>query len=407
MKLKYGFSNLKTLGNSNQNQLQNLSSTFISARVKDIVLDDSHPLFGNLGGWQSIGYIEFEIVNFQVGNTKSKPIAKPLLSNIKQFPLVNELVLIIELSNNQIGIGTSNTSYYYLSTINLWNHPHHNAYPNSFQINSNSKVKSYNDIEDGSSEKVSNQNEGINLNSPRIGGTFKEKSDIHPLFNFAGDVIIEGRFGNAVRLGSTNKDKNPWSTTGDNGNPITIISNGQNPDLDSRGWVPRIENINKDLSSIYLTSNQKLPLDIVGVKKGQAPFGNIVSKNQTPQSPSSYSKPQIIFNTDRIFLNSKKDNIIFTSGKNIILSSVDDIGISSNKNINLIGNIINLGQVNSTQSAVLGDNFINNFKGLIQALKNLCTSLENEPYLGPTSIYAASFKNLLSSINNNMDTFLS
>ena len=73
------------------------------------------------------------------------------------------------------------------------------------------------------------------------------------------------RFGNSIRLGSTIKTKNilyqnNWSEFGKNGNPITILRNGQSPDSSDEGWLPVIENINKDLSSIYLTSNQKIPL---------------------------------------------------------------------------------------------------------------------------------------------------
>lgn len=407
MKLNYGFKDLFNSLNQVSNEDINTIISLLSVRVTDIILSDSHPLFKKLGGWQSIGYIEFEIINFQSGDLKIKPIAKPFFPNIKNYPLVNEIVLLFELSNNKIGVDTSNTSYYYISPINLWNHPHHNAYPNSFQISSNKINKSYKDIEGGSSEKVSNQNIGINLNSPKIGGTFEEKSNIRPLLPFNGDVIIEGRFGNSIRFGSTNKNKNEWSISGDNGNPITILSNGQNFLNLNEGWVPRTELINEDLSSIYLTSNQKLKIDIPGIKKGQSPFGNVVSKGQIPKSPISYNKPQIILNSDRILLNSKRDSIILSSKENIILSSVKDVGLSSTKNINLTANQVNLGGVNSSQSAILGDNFIINFKGLIKALENLCTALENEPNLGPTSLYATSFKGILKTINKNSNTFLS
>jgi len=63
-------------------------------------------------------------------------------------------------------------------------------------------------------------------------------------------------------LGSTVKDKNPWSLEGDEGNPIVIIRNGQDPKLDSKGWIPTVENINEDDSSIYMCSGQAIPITV-------------------------------------------------------------------------------------------------------------------------------------------------
>jgi hypothetical protein len=44
-----------------------------------------------------------------------------------------------------------------------------------------------------------------------------------------------------------------------NGDPITILRNGQPTKTSPEGWIPITENINNDLSSIYLTSTQKIP----------------------------------------------------------------------------------------------------------------------------------------------------
>jgi LAS superfamily LD-carboxypeptidase LdcB len=67
-------------------------------------------------------------------------------------------------------------------------------------------------------------------------------------------MILEGRFGNSIRFGSSNpKGKNNWSENDSEGEPITIISNGQTPQGSAA-----IEDINGDASSIYLTSNQNI-----------------------------------------------------------------------------------------------------------------------------------------------------
>ena len=71
---------------------------------------------------------------------------------------------------------------------------------------------------------------------------------------FEGDMILEGRFGNSIRFGSSNpRGKNEWSENDSEGEPITIISNGQG----STEYTP-LEDINNDASSIYLTSNHNI-----------------------------------------------------------------------------------------------------------------------------------------------------
>ena len=67
-----------------------------SARVKDIILDESNPLFKQYGEWASIGMVLIEDVT-QPTNTNSNTQAYPLFPNIKQYPLLNEVVVVISL----------------------------------------------------------------------------------------------------------------------------------------------------------------------------------------------------------------------------------------------------------------------------------------------------------------------
>ena len=63
MASKYGFSSInKQLGvksNSNSSPAGGAVSPIISARVTDIILNDEHPSFLELGGYSSIGTIFF------------------------------------------------------------------------------------------------------------------------------------------------------------------------------------------------------------------------------------------------------------------------------------------------------------------------------------------------------------
>ena len=89
----------------------------------------------------------------------------------------------------------------------------------------------------------------------------EENSNILPLQQFEGDVTLEGRKGQGIRFGSTVSKRsniNEWSSVGNNGDPITILVNGYvTSSADSQVII---EEINKEQSSIYLTSTQAIPL---------------------------------------------------------------------------------------------------------------------------------------------------
>jgi hypothetical protein len=411
---KFGFSSLNNNLNSTDttsnlgNQINELFSKTIAVRVKDIILDDTYPNFEELGGWNSIGTIFFEVVDIQNGNPPEKPIAKPLIPYLKNYPLVNEIVYLIKLPDSNLDLFTSSERYYYLNAVNIWNHPHHNAYPNLLENPElpPSQQKDYESIEGGSVRRTTDNSTEINLNSPKVGGTFVEKSNIHPILPFAGDTILEGRFGNSIRLGNTSKSKsilykNNWSGTGENGDPITILRNGQPTNASPSGWLPVIENINQDLSSLYLSSYQSIPL-----KSNFTSFPAISTKS--PESISSYNKPQILLNSGRLVFNSYNDSILLSSNKAISLSSVEDIGLySRSHNVNIEGQSVKLGASSASESLILGDAFLDDLAVLLQSLSLLMNSLSSSPNLGPAALAAENTKLQVDKIKDNLENYKS
>ena len=409
MAIKSGLANINTSNTtSSPSNNQILDDRIQSVRVKDIVLDNTHPKFNQYGGWNGIGTIEFEPININEAGDTINPIALPLVPYLKNYPLVNEIVLLFRLTSRDIFQVNNSTSFYYLNSLSLWNHPHHNAYPNVIHTTQipESQQKDYQSIEGGSIRRVTDNSTEINLNSPKIGGTFIEKNNIHPLLPFAGDIIVEGRFGNSIRFGNTSKSKgeikNNWSGgSSKNGDPITVIRNGQPDDSIEEGWIPLTENINKDLGSIYLTSTQNIPLNT-----DTNSFPAITSTK--PDTLGQYNKNQILINSGRLVFNTNTDHLILNSKKSISLSSIEDIGLYSKKgNINIQADLVKLGDANADQSLILGDNFIENFKFLLQSLDILCTSLTSEPTLGPAALSASSTKITIEKILKNIDSFLS
>ena len=409
---KYGFSsvnqqlNVSTTPDSNlKNQIDLISQNVISGRVTDIILDSNYPGFFDLGGWNAVGTIFFESVGGASLDSSSNNTALPLLPYLKNYPLVNELVLLFQLPDTNIGDNNNTMRYYYLNPIALWNNQHMNGYPNLLKKSQTQPTqnKSYEEMSDGQTSKSTDEEVDYNFNSPLIGGTFLERSNIHPLLSYAGDIIMEGRWGNSIRFGSTVKvDSNNWSGNGENGEPITIIRNGQSPESSNEGWVPVVEDINKDLSSVYLTSNQTIPLKT-----------NITS-NPTltipPKAITAYSGSQVMLNSDRLVFNSKADSIIFNSQKSISLTSIQSVGLySQDGDVTLQsgkGNV-RLGDVNANQSVVLGDNFMKDFSDLIKKLQTLCSTLSKEPKIYISGPAATSAQNQISQMLNNINNYTS
>ena len=84
--------------------IEELNLKVIPARVTDIILDETNqPKFTEYGGWNGIGTIEFEPINTPSPKTIKKPLAKTFFPQLKSFPLVNEIVLILNLPDTGIG----------------------------------------------------------------------------------------------------------------------------------------------------------------------------------------------------------------------------------------------------------------------------------------------------------------
>jgi len=415
---RFGFASVnKTLNQNKENNsrfqedLNTLSLQVITARVTDIILDGTHPDFDLVGGYSGIGAILYEpigVAPLPISSTRT--FATPLLPNIKNYPLVDEVVILFYLPNKQINQNSNIKQYYYLNPIAIWNNQHLNAYPN---LNTNNFVqstenKTYQDIEQGQTRKSTEEVVNYNYNSPQIGGSFFERANIHPLFSYAGDVIMEGRWGNSIRFGSTARIQNDifqnnWSSTGEDGEPITIIRNGQPEDASPTGYLPIVEDINKDLSSIYLTSNQSIPL-VTPITN------NPTVSSQPPQNVQTYEGSQVILNSDRLVFNSKADSIIINSQTSISIGSIGPIGLYSQQGdvvIQSAKNNIKLGGTKASQSVVKGDVFLEDFKLLLEKLQILSEKLTGEPQLKISTLAAGSLKETTDQLLNSIETYKS
>lgn len=350
-------------------------TTISPVRIVDIVLNDSHPRFEEVGGWNGLGTIFFQSTQAPIfGEQTSDEKAKPALSNSKQLPLINEIVYVFSLPNPNNQLGGTSEELYYFNPINVWNSQHHNALPNGLTLEENQKAD-YTSSAAGNVRRIEDGSTEINL-----GSTFVERSNINPLLPFEGDIIHEGRWGNSIRFGSTVSGSiNDWSETGANGDPITILRNGEDPDNNPDGWVPVVEDINKDLSSIWITSTQQIPIEVAS--------SNYNSYSTPPETPNQYVGTQIIANSDRILLNSKTDHIMLSSATSINMNAVDSVNIDTEEHI-VDANSILLGNKDATEALMLGNKTIDLMGKMLDEMIAVNTQLSALVSLPPGAPFA-------------------
>lgn len=306
-------------------------------RVIDVIMDSSHPEWERLGGTQAQYGVFFQkpYSNDPEENVPEYNFAFCGNPNLRRIPVKNEIVSIKMEIRSDVSEDLEKREcvrMYWEDIIPVWNSPHLNAYPDTIA-----------------------HGEG----AVDVGKDFKESGDVKPLQLCAGDVSLEGRHGNSIRLGGTKKEGSPISTSDVNGNPYMILRVGQASSSEDAVY----EDINKDLSSIYLVSDHKVELTQAAKKRKAWKSG------KGPKEVKDYQGAQIVANTNRIVLNARENDIeliakeeIGATGKLIALDGDEYVAFDAAK--------IYLGKsaFNEFDPVLLGQK-------TVDWLSNLCTSL--------------------------------
>lgn len=230
-------------------------------------------------------------------------VVYPLDTNIKRIPIVGEQVIILTSQSPDGAPNKIAKKRYYLNPTSTQQNVHNNALPKATIGKSSTSGGDYGDTSAG------NPNTSGGESDADLGDGFVERTDVGSLQPFLGDVLIEGRFGHSLRFGyspteaDTTEDPSWESSTVED--PITILSNGRKSGGSYNKFI--IESADDDLSSIYLTSSQKISL-----KTSQTNLGMGVDVQ------SKFDKPSVIITSDRILLDSKSDYVILSGAKDII-----------------------------------------------------------------------------------------
>ena len=261
-------------------------STF--ARVVDVITDSFHPNYDDYGQSQCINGVFYRPLQGAKKEDEDTQLRFAFCSdvNIKRVPLKSEIVEIVSLPSERRSTGPGSTKSYWKQVIPMWNHPHHNAYPDTVQF------------EDQESEA-------------ELGDYFKEVDKVNPLQLFPGDISIEGRHGQSIRMTGTKYDSNIWIDDSNNGKPLTIIRNGQK-EVES-GDESVLEDINEDKSSIYLTSDHTVELEQANEKRS--------AWDEEPEKADKFKGSQVIINSGRLYFNAYDEHILLSAKEGIGLNA--------------------------------------------------------------------------------------
>lgn len=231
-------------------------------------------------------------------------IVKPSNINLKQIPLVGEFVLIYKTFNQQSTSSRWREQWYYITSVDIHSSINENMLPG-----------------------ISADLTQTEIDAIKPGYTFKQKS-VSPLQPYEGDFLIEGRWSNSIRFGSSfDQTLGKYSITpgwksNTIGDPIIIISNGR-INKPSKQFVN--EDIEQDASSVYLTSTQNIPTLKLGDKNSPNSLSCFLPNE------SQFAKSQFIGTADRVILKAKTDIAIIDSPKAIILNTTGEIKLGNDE----------------------------------------------------------------------------
>ena len=285
------------------------SPTFKFGRVVDVVLDESSPYWDEFGRSQSINGIRYRPLDKAHSEDEDAilPFAYCGNTNIVNVPLKNEIVIITALPSENRAANSLQTKNYWFSIVNIWNHPHHNAYPDTLQSGT------------GAAD---------------LGEDFEEKQTVAPLQTYPGDTLISGRHGNTIRLGGTKHQYNTLTDDSNNGSPFVIIKNKMKEPDD--GTSLSSEDINEDGSSIYMVSDHEVPLEEANTKAD--------SWKEPADLAAVYKGDQVVVNGGRLFFNAKEEGA-FIAAKDYVGLASKEIHIDGDDMVSIDGKKIYLGSV--------------------------------------------------------------
>lgn len=316
--------------------------------------------------------------SYSVTSESNLPIAFPIESNIRNYPVFNEVVITAKYFNKLY--------YWRLNTLEGINSNPRLSLRNSFKPNPNAKGSAFRSNDGSISSGIANSDN--NKDAEKLGNYFEKNNKIHMLKPYEGDIIFEGRFGQSIRLGGYNTGNTKNSFNGES--PFILIRNNENQEFQNDKLEGDLieEDINGDGSSIHITSGKMLSPYVRPTETIINAFINypeqlegdqiILNSNRLILSSKAseligHGKKSIGFITDGIFSIDSKDSINIWSTDGNFHVNTRDIILETKDNDKTKGNIFLGENNNKDQPLVLGNK-------ILDWLTKLCNLLENETH---------------------------
>ena len=317
---------------------------------------------------------------------------KPLFRGFSDSITINESVLVTEIGGQ----------LYYLGPINITNNP---------SVNFNNLGSS--DFDENFQKEIpaSSRTFPIGVNFTRLNKNFKPELDdpqesverfTHPetgnqvFSDLYTDTILEGRFGNSIRIGARNI------------NPIIFLSNGRTErqveeSINDGSILAMLEQgsvlqhfdreVLDDEPYQFKFADEEIDTPLKTIRKtflSSLGRGNGVDGEDDTEIDTTiyeYSAPQTILNSDRVIINARKDNLYLAAFQHIHLGSGNTMTFSTSNNVlfNAETNfVINTPQIklgsqvdDETQPLALGDTLVEKLEELCDHLSQLCTDIQS------------------------------
>jgi hypothetical protein len=278
-------------------------------RVVDIILDETHPDYKIRGGVKSLNGVYYDLVEstYTESQDNIETFAYQSDRYVQRVPKVGEIIILSTQPTVEIGIEDTLRNVYYTGIVNVWNHPKDNISLDT--------------------------RKPLTLNTV-LQAEFKDDLIYSPVKSNQGDIHLLGRQGQSLRFTGAGTNKNPYIDSENIDKPLAIFRLGSTPENMYYNTV--VEDINKDFTSIYFTSDHIIPLKTVrSFEKGY--------KEMPVIAADKYRGEQIVMNTGRFVLNAKHDSILLAA-KDSLAITTGTMNIFSKEYIAIESSKIYLGQ---------------------------------------------------------------
>lgn len=268
-----------------------------AAEVVDVILTADHPQFKS---YDDIGKAKIRFIHSQYNTDEDALVwAKPKNNSLRLYPVKHEIV---------IGVNHLNQFFY--------------DFPlNTTASTNNNEVKNLSIDDSTYTNKEESERKdaelGFEQSENNDDASSVKNDDIRPLQPYEGDLIVEGRFGNSIRL-SRNQDNKASNIK---------IRVGQNSKHSSKKRNEYFnEHLDEDASSLYLVENESVEYTPTTVDSDV--------HLQNVATDIAYEGNQIVLATGRMILNAKEALFAFAKGS-VHLTTSSEFTVDAQDNITI------------------------------------------------------------------------